>query len=475
MRVYLVSKTKNMKYLYYSFSLLILLAFSSCTAPRYYSQATPQNNYPQQDPAQQQVQQPQPVQQDQSQYAQQDPSQQVQQDPSQNEPITYQQFYDQLSPYGSWVSYQDYGYVWVPDIPDFQPYYSNGQWVYTDYGWTWASDYSWGWAPFHYGRWLEDPSLGWLWVPGYDWGPAWVSWRGSSDYYGWAPLGPRMDINASVGSNGSWCFVPSRYINSPHLSNYYVDRSTNVTIINKTTIINNTTNNTTIINHNSNNHVAITNDNRKVYVAGPSITDVERTTNITIKPVQIVNRSTPGTAQVSKNSVSMYRPPVKTAAQQPATVKPARVFNTQEVANKQKNNVTKPNVVGQQTPVQNNNNVNIAAPNANRVQETKVQPQSPPTNPIVQPQANRNNPGANNNPPAVNNKPSAPVNNPPTNNVVKQQPRNQRHVPAYQQQNMMMQTVRPAQRVTRVQPQQQQYRPQPQQQSRPTESGNGKR
>ena len=115
--------------------------------------------------------------------------------------ISYQQFYDDLSPYGDWVPYQNYGYVWVPNEMGFRPYYNNGHWVYTDYGWTWVSNYSWGWAPFHYGRWLYDDAYGWMWVPGYEWAPAWVSWRSNGDYYGWAPLGPGMDINVNFGSN----------------------------------------------------------------------------------------------------------------------------------------------------------------------------------------------------------------------------------------------------------------------------------
>ena len=63
--------------------------------------------------------------------------------------ITFQQFYDALRPYGEWVDYRNYGYVWVPDEMGFRHYHSNGHWVYKDYGWTWASNYNWGWAPFH--------------------------------------------------------------------------------------------------------------------------------------------------------------------------------------------------------------------------------------------------------------------------------------------------------------------------------------
>ena len=36
--------------------------------------------------------------------------------------LSFQVFYDQLSPYGQWVDYQNYGYVWMPNAgPDFPP------------------------------------------------------------------------------------------------------------------------------------------------------------------------------------------------------------------------------------------------------------------------------------------------------------------------------------------------------------------
>ena len=159
--------------------------------------------------------------------------------------ISYQTFYDELSPHGRWIDYPDYGYVWSPNLgPDFQPYSTGGQWVWSDeYEWMWVSDYSWGWAPFHYGRWFHDAYYGWMWVPGYDWSPAWVSWRTGGDYYGWAPLRPGISISIGFGNYNPpydyWCFAPRRYINHRNIGSYCVDRSRNITIINNTTIINN--------------------------------------------------------------------------------------------------------------------------------------------------------------------------------------------------------------------------------------------
>src|ERR1019366_1169413 len=115
--------------------------------------------------------------------------------------VSVQVFYDQLSPYGTWVDNPQYGYVWVPNVgPGFEPYATNGHWVYTEYGWTWVSDYAWGWAPFHYGRWYSDPTYGAVWVPDNEWAPAWVTWRRSEGYYGWAPMGPGVSITMAYGS-----------------------------------------------------------------------------------------------------------------------------------------------------------------------------------------------------------------------------------------------------------------------------------
>ena len=56
--------------------------------------------------------------------------------------VNFQVFYDDLSPYGTWVENADYGYVWIPNVdPGFRPYATNGHWVFTDEGWTWISNY----------------------------------------------------------------------------------------------------------------------------------------------------------------------------------------------------------------------------------------------------------------------------------------------------------------------------------------------
>jgi hypothetical protein len=115
-------------------------------------------------------------------------------------------FYDALSPYGNWLEVPDYGWCWQPTVaavtPSWAPYCDEGYWLYTDCGWYWHSNYSWGWGPFHYGRWAQLPRYGWVWCPDKVWGPAWVCWRNSPDYCGWAPLPPGAHFAAGIG----WSF-----------------------------------------------------------------------------------------------------------------------------------------------------------------------------------------------------------------------------------------------------------------------------
>jgi hypothetical protein len=118
-------------------------------------------------------------------------------------PADVSYFYNDLSPYGTWVSLEGYGWCWQPQTVvishGWRPYCDGGHWVYSDVGWCWQSDYSWGWAPFHYGRWYMHPRCGWVWTPDRVWGPAWVTWRTGGDYCGWAPLPPRAEFDVRLG------------------------------------------------------------------------------------------------------------------------------------------------------------------------------------------------------------------------------------------------------------------------------------
>lgn len=230
--------------------------------------------------------------------------------------ITFQTFYDELSPYGVWVYDPDYGDVWVPDVQEgFRPYGTNGHWIVTEYGNTWVSDFEWGWAPFHYGRWRFDDYYGWEWIPDYEWGPAWVNWRTGGGYYGWAPLGPGISIDIAFGSGydipySYWNFAPYAYINSPYIYNYYVPRTRVINIFRRTTIINNT--------YNGNNHR---------YVFGPRPRDIERYTGKKVTVYNINNSRRPGSVRVQNNTVNIYRPNVQRSPEaRPTRVVDARAY-----------------------------------------------------------------------------------------------------------------------------------------------------
>lgn len=209
---------------------------------------------------------------------------------------SFQMFYDELSPYGSWILHPSHGDVWRPNVEgEFTPYLTNGYWTVTDHGNTWVSNYEWGWAPFHYGRWFFDDFEGWVWIPGETWAPAWVAWRNSGDYYGWAPLGPGMSFSMSFNfgliPHFYWSFVPYRYVwhrsvfsfCAPRARNvYYVDNSVHIT-----------------------NYYEINNYN---FYSGPSHRDIVRVTNRPVHIQRIETCDRPGRQVIDRDRIVVYRP-----------------------------------------------------------------------------------------------------------------------------------------------------------------------
>ena len=243
--------------------------------------------------------------------------------------VSLQVFYDQLSPYGEWVEYPNYGYVWIPDAgPDFVPYLTQGHWIFTDYGWTWMSDYSWGWAPFHYGRWDYDQYYGWLWIPGNEWGPAWVSWRRADGYYGWAPLEPGISLSLSFSRgydshNDHWIFVRDRDIDRDDIDHNYISRTDQDQIVRRSSVINNT---------------YVDNSRHTTYIAGPARTDFQRATGRQVNPVQVQEYDKPG-QEMNNGNFRIYRPEVAKSSgeKNPA---PSRITNLKDVKQPSQRNAT---------------------------------------------------------------------------------------------------------------------------------------
>ena len=219
----------------------------------------------------------------------------------QNEDSSY--FYDRLSPYGNWTELNPYGYVWTPSHMGYRwrPY-SDGHWVWTDYGWTWIADQEWGDIPFHYGRWGWDNDMGWFWVPGTVWGPAWVTWRSSDQYMGWAPLPPGVEFGIGMNLNSLsmdiplnfWVFIQGSHFQDRYLNPYVLPFERNQTIVNYTVIHNN-----------------IYTRNDRIINEGVGIDEVRRITRRDVPRYALQDAQRPGRTRVVGQEVQMFRPSVR--------------------------------------------------------------------------------------------------------------------------------------------------------------------
>lgn len=212
--------------------------------------------------------------------------------------VTYQVFYDNLSPYGTWIDYPSYGHVWTPRVNgDFRPYVTNGYWTFSTGGWAWASGYPWGWAVFHYGSWLYDDSYGWLWVPGYVWSPAWVTWGWFDDYYCWAPLMPGVPLDARWGSwrphSFYWNVCGRDHIYDRDLSRAIVGRQVLDNNLGRISIIDN---------------FAQTRSHGQFYSKGPEVGEVQRYVNRRIDQVTIRDAGRADDHKESGRAMNLYRP-----------------------------------------------------------------------------------------------------------------------------------------------------------------------
>lgn len=235
--------------------------------------------------------------------------------------VSLQVFYDQLSPYGQWVDYPNYGYVWIPSAGyDFVPYSTNGQWILTEYGWTWYSNYDWGWAAFHYGRWDYDNYYGWFWIPDNEWGPSWVIWSRANGYYGWAPMRPGININISFGNNYNpyndrWVFVSERNFGRSNIQRYQVNEKDHDWLIRSSRVINRTYDDRI--------------RNRK-YISGPDRGEVQNATGRTIRTYGVQDNYEPG-HKIENGQLRIYRPQINKHNDREQKAIPSRISNLNDV------------------------------------------------------------------------------------------------------------------------------------------------
>lgn len=215
-------------------------------------------------------------------------------------------FYSSLDPHGEWIHVGSGSYAWRPIgvVHGWRPY-TVGQWVWTDDGWYWVSEEPWGWATYHYGRWYHDEYYGWIWIPGYDWAPAWVEWRYSGDFIGWAPLGPYAVFSVGFGVHYPrywvtphyyWSFVSCRYVTHRNVHRYVYRAEDNRRYIGRTRYSGN-----------------VRHEGGRIIADGPERSYVEQHGKIRVARVDVVDTRDRGVERIAhpdkgKERIEVYRP-----------------------------------------------------------------------------------------------------------------------------------------------------------------------
>jgi hypothetical protein len=252
-------------------------------------------------------------------------------------------FHETLRPYGEWVWDRTYGWVWSPYhmAADWRPY-TDGHWVYTDYGWSWVSDQSWGWACFHYGRWFFDNRQGWLWYPDTVWAPSWVAWRTGGDWIGWAPLPPEAvwhqgrgfedrDFNREHIPWNSFSFSHAHDFSDPDVRHRLIMPARNAAVFGETRLSANT--------------IALRNGRIENQV--PFHNTIEKTAGRPIERLKIASTESPEHNGVAGNELRVFRPEVAAKKEPVASaVSPQsenkRALETQKAQTDHKRTVNEP-------------------------------------------------------------------------------------------------------------------------------------
>lgn len=148
--------------------------------------------------------------------------------------------FDDLDFWGQWMELYPYGEVWRPSvIVGWRPY-DNGNWIWTDDGWTWVSYEPFGWITYHYGMWVYDIVWGWLWIPGYTWSPGCVDWLVYDDYVAWAPCHPDDFYIGDpwiVNEIYVWHVVPTKDFTQNDVGRYAVRYKSNYSVHDRSSVI----------------------------------------------------------------------------------------------------------------------------------------------------------------------------------------------------------------------------------------------
>lgn len=106
-----------------------------------------------------------------------------------------------LNPYGTWSKIDG---LWAYTPTDHQAPYTEGRWIYTEYGWYWKGRLPHSWVTEHYGYWKRSADKVWSWYPGPYWLPQIVELRATSTHIGWRSAAVNQDGNFIEKGEQRW-------------------------------------------------------------------------------------------------------------------------------------------------------------------------------------------------------------------------------------------------------------------------------
>jgi len=102
-----------------------------------------------------------------------------------------------LNPYGTWAKVDN---TWAYTPLNHQAPYTDGRWLYTEYGWYWKGNNPHSWLTEHYGYWKRGADKVWAWYPGPFWLAQIIEFRVTPTHVGWR--------SAAVDREGSFIEEP---------------------------------------------------------------------------------------------------------------------------------------------------------------------------------------------------------------------------------------------------------------------------
>ena len=123
-----------------------------------------------------------------------------------------------LNTHGTWSKVGD---SWAYTPLDHEAPYTDGRWIYTEFGWCWKGNLPHSWVTEHYGYWKRGADKLWSWYPGPYWLPETVEIRATATHIGWRSAAVDRDGNFQeepadrYAKTDEWTFVSNAQFANP--------------------------------------------------------------------------------------------------------------------------------------------------------------------------------------------------------------------------------------------------------------------